>query len=146
MRPEELFLGAHEGWGVAQDPFGKILRRFRLTMVGAWSADHKALYLDETYAYVDGASYARHWVITTDERGRILGSDAREAARLRGRDDAEHGFSVVFDRSGGPDARYFEPVHRVRFVRVAEGEAVMVGRIWRWCAPIALTFAALRRV
>jgi hypothetical protein len=144
MTPETFFQGRLCGWGVARDPFGRVLRRFRLDMTGAWSEEHRALHLDETYSYIGGESYQRRWAIHSDEEGHILGHDALEIGRLRGRQTGAD-FQIVFDRPKQPGSRRSEPVHHVRFLEVTPDQALMVGKVRRWGVVIATTTAALMR-
>ena len=145
MTPEVFFQGRLTGWGVAQSPFGAILRRFQIEMEGSWSEEHRALYLDETYTYEQGASHQRRWAIHTDEEGHILGHDAMEAARLRGRQRGRD-FQVTFDRLNGLGPGLLEPVHIVRFVEVTDEHSLMLGKVRRWGVLIATTHVALRRL
>jgi hypothetical protein len=144
MTPETFFQGRLCGWGVARDPFGRILRRFHIEMTGAWSDEHRALHLDETYSYVGGERYQRRWEIHTDEEGHILGHDALEIGRLRGRQIGPD-FEILFDRPKKPGSRRSEPMHRVRFVEVSKDKSVMLGRVRRWGVTIATTHVALMR-
>jgi hypothetical protein len=145
VTPEAFFQGRLRGWGVARDPFGRILRRFGIEMAGEWSEEHRALHLDETYSYIGGESYQRRWAIHSDEQGHIVGHDALQIARLRGRQMGSD-FQIVFDRPKQPGSRFSEPIHIVRFVDVAPGESLMLGKVRRWGVIIATTHVALRRL
>ena len=145
MTPEEFFQGRLVGWGVVNNPFGVILRRFQIQMEGSWSEEHRALHLDETYTYEGGDSHQRRWAIHTDEQGHILGHDAIEAARLRGR-RLGRDFQVTFDRLRGFGPQLLEPVHVVRFVEVDKEKSLMLGKVRRWGVMIASTYVALRRI
>jgi hypothetical protein len=145
VTPEAFFQGRLNGWGAARDPFGRILRRFTIEMSGQWSEEHRALHLDETYSYIDGASHQRRWAIHTDEQGHIVGHDAMQVARLRGRQMGMD-FQIVFDRPKQPGSRLNEPIHIVRFVDVAPDRSLMLGRVRRWGVTIATTHVALLRL
>jgi len=145
VRLEVFLQGRLEGWGVARDPFGRILRRFRIEMDGVWSEEHRAIHLDETYTYVGGPRRQRHWAIHTDEQGHIRGHDAVEAARLTGVQKGND-FELRFDRLLTRPSRWTEPVHIVQFLEVADGETLMLGRVRRWGVVIATTHVALRRI
>jgi hypothetical protein len=144
VTPETFFQGRLCGWGAARDPFGRILRRFTLEMQGVWSEEHRALHLDETYSYVGGESFHRRWAIHTDAQGHIVGHDALEIGRLRGRQMGRD-FRIVFDRPKRPGSRRSEPTHHVRFVEITPDQSLMLGRVRRWGVVIATTHVALER-
>jgi hypothetical protein len=144
MTPETYFQGRLCGWGVARNPFGRILRRFKIEMSGAWSEEHRALHLDETYSYIGGATFQRRWAIHTDQQGYILGHDAMQTARLRGRQMGLD-FQIKFDRPKQPGSLRSEPVHTVRFVEVTNDQSLMLGVVRRWGVVIATTHVALQR-
>lgn len=142
----EMFLqGSLQGWGVARDPFGRILRRFQIEMHGVWSDEHRAIHLDESYTYVGGPKRQRRWTVHTDEQGHILGHDAVEAARLVGLQKGVD-FELRFDRLQTERSRWMEPVHIVQFLEVGDAETLMLGRVRRWGIVIATTHVALRRI
>ena len=144
MTPEVFFQGRLVGWGVARDPLGRVLRRFQIEMAGAWSEEHRALHLDETYSYVGGETHQRRWVVHSDEQGHIIGHDALEVGRLRGRPVGPD-FQLTFDRPKQPGSRRSEPVHHVRVVEVTPGRSLMLGRVRRFGFVIATTHVALMR-
>ncbi len=143
MTPEQFFTGETTGFGVVRSRRGKVLRRFTLEMRGEWSPDHRALHLDETYTYVGGGSFQRRWAIHTDEQGFILGHDALEVARLRGRQRGAD-FRIVFDRRKRPLGR-FDPPQVVDFIEAGPGRAILFGRARLFGLTIATIHAALRR-
>jgi len=145
LTPETFFQGRLAGWGVACDPFGRILRRFHIEMIGEWSEEHRALHLDETYSYIGGESFQRRWAIHTDEQGHIIGHDAMQVARLRGRQRGDNDLQVIFDRPRQPGSRFSEPIHRVRIVEVTPSQSLMLGKVKRWGVIIARTSVALQR-
>ncbi len=144
MVPEQFFLGRLTGVGAVQSFTGKILRRFTVEMSGEWSEEHRALHLDETYTYIGRDDvFQRSWAIHTDEQGFILGHDALQAARMRGRQRGQD-FRIVFDRPrhpGGP----MEPPHIIDFVEITQTTAMMIGRISMFGFPLARVHAALTR-
>ncbi len=146
MTPETFFLGHFTGWGVVIGPFGRVLRRFELTMHGVWSEEHRALHLDETYAYVEGKTFERRWALHSDADGHITGHDAFEAARLRGR-PLNGAIELRFDRP--PALRRAGGLRRttqvLRLVEVSPARIVMTGRVVRFGLTIARVQAALMR-
>ena len=55
------FAGQTKAWGMFQDPFGRIKRRFTVDIVGTVEGDQ--LTLEESFSYHDGESQQRTWVI-----------------------------------------------------------------------------------
>ncbi len=145
MTPEAFFQGRLRGWGVARDPFGRILRRFAIEMTGEWSDEHRALHLDETYSYIGGETFQRRWAIHTDEQGYIFGVDAMETARMRGR-QIGNDFQITFDRPRRPGGRLRDAVQVVRFIEVTPNDSLMIGQALWMGLPIASVHAALQRV
>ena len=145
MTPETFFQGHLKGWGVVKDLFGRIPRRFTIDMTGEWSQEHRALHLDETYAYVNGETFQRRWAIHTDELGHIIGHDALEVARMQGRQQGQD-FEIVFDRARRPGSRFNSVTQIVRFVEVTPDHALMIGRVLRFGVTAATLHAALHRV
>ncbi len=118
MIAEQFFVGRITGFGVVRSFSGKVLRRFTIEFRGEWQEEHRALHLDETYTYVGGGTFERSWAIHTDDEGFLLGADALQAARLRGRQRGQD-FRLVFDRPrrpGGP----LEPPQIVDFIEITE--------------------------
>lgn len=145
MTPRQFFEGRLRGYGVVRSLTGRILRRFEVEMLGVWSEEHRALHLDETYRYLGGPeAFHRRWAIHTDEEGYILGHDALEVARLRGRQRGED-FRLVFDRQHSPVRRMFDPPQVVDFVAVGPDEFMMIGRAQVLGFPVASIHAAIRR-
>ncbi len=113
-------------------------------MTGEWSDEHRALHLDETYAYIDGPTHQRRWAIHTDEQGHIIGYDALEVARMRGRQSGVD-FEIIFDRPRSPGSRFNSVTQIIRFVEVTPDQAMMVGRVLRFGMTVATLHAALKR-
>lgn len=145
MRPEEFLTGRLTGFGCVQGLTGKVLRRYTVEVTGVWSEEHRALHVDETYAYVGREErFHRSWVVHTDEQGFILGHDAHQAARWRGRTEGEDVRSV-FDRPRRPGGRP-EMKQVVRFVRISDSQVMMVGRMSFLGLTVATTHTALTRI
>ena len=141
---EQFFTGRLSGFGVVTGLSGKVLRRFDVQLNGEWSEEHRALHLDETYTYLGGETLTRNWAIHTDEEGFVLGIDANQAARLRGRARGMD-FRLIFDRPkrpGGP----LELSQVVDFFDVGQGQAVMKGRVTLFGLTLATTQSFVKRV
>lgn len=141
---EDFFTGRLSGFGVVTGLSGKVLRRFDVHTIGEWSEEHRALHLDETYTYVGGETLVRNWAIHTDEEGFVIGVDASQAARLRGRSRGRD-FRLIFDRPrrpGGP----LELSQVVDFIEVGPGQAVMLGKVKLAGLTLATTHSFLKRL
>jgi len=64
LKIENYFQGKSKAWGVFQDRFGKVRRRFVVDIQGDWDAENKVLILTEDFQYDDGATEQRVWTIT----------------------------------------------------------------------------------
>ena len=53
--------GKTRAWGVFEDRFGRLRRRFDVEMNGAWRGTN--FVLDERFVYDDGRSEMRQWVV-----------------------------------------------------------------------------------
>lgn len=69
---EEFFSGPIKGWGVVQDPKGRVLQRFDVVMEGRWEGDTGIL--DEQFVYYDGRRQHRIWTITRHADGTYSGA------------------------------------------------------------------------
>jgi len=145
MTPTDILTGDITGFGCVQGMTGRVLRRYTVQLKGVWSEEHRALHLDETYVYLgrEDEPFHRSWVLHTDEEGFVLGYDAHQAARLRGRQEGQD-LKLVFDRPVRPGGR-MEPRQIVRFVRISPTQLMMVGRMVVFGVPIATTHTALTR-
>lgn len=145
MTPEQFLSGRLKGFGCVQGPTGRVLRRYTVELHGVWSDEHRALHLDETYIYRgrEDDPQKRSWVVHTDEEGFVLGQDALQAARLRGRMDGED-LRMVFDRPSRPGGRTISR-QTVRLVTVGPDRIMMLGRLLRFGVPVASMHTALIR-
>jgi len=146
MTPEEFLSGRLTGFGCVQGLSGRVLRRYTVELNGAWSDEHRALHLDETYTYVgrENEVFRRSWVVHTDEQGFVVAHDAHQAARFRGRMVGPD-LRVIFDRPVQPGGR-MEPRQIVRFVEISPTQVMMVGRVVFLGLPLATTHTALTKV
>ncbi len=71
MMPCDLtrfFHGRATAWGVFEDRFGQVKRRFQIALVGQWDGD--TFRLHETFRYDDGEEEERVWNLTPSSDGR----------------------------------------------------------------------------
>lgn len=72
LRIEEYFLGETIAWGMFQDRFGKVQKRFKVLMNGRM--EDNTLILDEDFIYTDGTQSKRIWTVTVLGNGRYEGT------------------------------------------------------------------------
>ncbi|MEO1329433.1 MAG: DUF3833 domain-containing protein [Pseudomonadota bacterium] len=86
LAPERYFDGRLEGWGVFQDRFDDVRRRFKVDIVGRW--DGETLTLDEDFVYEDGSTEKRVWRLTKTGpdtwRGEAAGVVGEATGRVAG--------------------------------------------------------------
>ncbi len=63
LKIEEYFTGQTKAWGVFQDRFGKVRRRFEVDINGTWDEKTQTLKLVEDFNYDDGETEQRIWTI-----------------------------------------------------------------------------------
>jgi len=61
--------GAASAWGIFQDRFGTVRRRFEVDMNGVWNGG--VFELHEQFAYDDGGTESRVWFVTPGEGGKF---------------------------------------------------------------------------
>ena len=61
FEPTSFFEGRTSAWGLFEDRFGRVRRRFRVEMSGRWH--DRAFHLDESFTYDTGDCETRTWRI-----------------------------------------------------------------------------------
>lgn len=61
--------GKTRAWGIVEDRFGRIQRKFSLEMHGHWQGD--VFHLDESFRFDDGEEDSRTWLVTPGKNGRF---------------------------------------------------------------------------
>jgi len=56
------FTGPIKAWGIIQEPSGKVVSKFDVTMHGSWKGDVGTL--NEEFSFYDGSKQERVWTIT----------------------------------------------------------------------------------
>lgn len=67
----EYFNGTVHAWGQVQDRSGKVIKRFKVTLVGVWQGDQGVL--TEDFVFADGSKQQRIWRLTDLGQGRYEG-------------------------------------------------------------------------
>jgi hypothetical protein len=143
--PESYFLGRTEGAGVVRDPFGRIVRRCRITTSGAFSAAQQAVRFDEVFAYDDGEVDTWRWVMQAGRDGRYVAAEAKAGGGLSGErhgDDYVLSFRRPVGRAKGP----LTPHYRARFTLLSPELALKRTDVSLFGVPIGSLSAVHRRV
>lgn len=80
-----FFAGRTHAWGLFQDRFGKVRRRFTVTIDGAWTGDE--FVMDEAFRYNDGTTERRIWRIRPQTDGRFAARADGVVGEAAGRSD-----------------------------------------------------------
>ena len=81
---EEYFDGKTVAYGQFKDRFGTVRRRFKVEIDGTW--DGEQLRLNERFAYADGSSETRNWVLTKTGPDDWVGTAEGVQGEARGRE------------------------------------------------------------
>lgn len=69
--PQDYFNGKMTAYGMVKDRGGKVVRRFKGTLIGSW--DEKGVgTLDEFFVYDDGETQKRIWTLTPNGEDRFI--------------------------------------------------------------------------
>ncbi|WP_375057777.1 DUF3833 domain-containing protein [Zobellella sp. DQSA1] len=71
---ERFFEGELVAYGMVQDRSGKVLRRFKVDMIGRWDGNEGVL--EEDFVYDDGETQRRIWYLEKGPGGRYGGTAA----------------------------------------------------------------------
>ncbi|MEM7651447.1 MAG: DUF3833 domain-containing protein [Pseudomonadota bacterium] len=74
LRIEDYFQGETKAWGIFQERFGKVRRRFTVDIVGTWDEAEQTLKLVEDFDYDDGEKEQRIWTINKTGENTYTGS------------------------------------------------------------------------
>jgi hypothetical protein len=70
----KFFAGRTVAWGIFEDRFGRLRRRFNVEMRGAWNGSQ--FQLDEAFTYDTGETETRTWMVTPGSDGRFTATCA----------------------------------------------------------------------
>ncbi len=61
LKLENFFSGEISAWGLFEDPFGIVRKRFTCKIIGTWNKKSKILNIEENFLYDDGIREYRNW-------------------------------------------------------------------------------------
>jgi len=79
--------GRTTAWGIFEDRFGRVRRRFKVEMTGEWR--NMAFYLDETFKFDDGSEETRCWRVVPGASGEFTATCSDCVGTAQGRCDAD---------------------------------------------------------
>jgi hypothetical protein len=145
FEPESFFLGRTEGAGVVRDPFGRIVRRCRVTTEGAYSAGQGALRFDEIFTYDDGEVDVWRWAMQAGRDGRYIAAEAKAGAGIAGEQRGGE-YMIGFRRPLGRASGVLAPHYQSRFTLLAPDIALKRADVSLFGLPLGQLSAIHRRV
>lgn len=123
------FEGRTRAWGIFEDRFGRVRRRFSVVMDGRWQGD--TFVIDEEFVYDTGESEYRSWKVTPQGEGQFRARAADCIGEAIGRSDAEHihmTYKLRLQMTGRTLVVDFDD----RIYRMGEGRAVNRATMSKW--------------
>ncbi len=71
--PQDYFNGPMTAYGMVKDRNGKIIRRFKGTLIGSWDENGTGT-LDESFVYDDGETQKRVWTLKPSGQKQFIGT------------------------------------------------------------------------
>ncbi|HTX50608.1 MAG TPA: DUF3833 family protein [Caulobacteraceae bacterium] len=144
FQPEAFFLGRTEGAGVVRDPFGRVVRRCRITTVGSLDAAHGVIRLEEMFTYEDGEVDTWRWAMSPSRDGRYVAAEIKAGAGIAGE---RHGADYVlsFRRPYGPARGLLAPRFETRFTMLSQEIVLKRARVHLFGLPLGELTAVHRR-
>lgn len=121
--------GRTMAWGIFQDRFGRVRRRFTVDMTGRW--DGRAFYLDETFTYDDESRESRVWRIEPTEQGRFSATCA-DCVGVANGDCSSDAIRMTYTFRLKIDGREYHVEIDDRIYRVADRIAVNRAIMRKW--------------
>lgn len=145
FRPEAFFIGRTVGAGVVHDPFGRLVRRCRITTRGAAIAGRGAIRFEEELVYDDGEVDLWRWVMSPGRDGRYVAAEARAGAGITG--EVRGGdYQLSFRRPVGQAAGWLAPRFSTRFTLLSPDLVLKRASVSLFGAPLGRLFATHRRI
>lgn len=145
FRPELFFLGRTEGAGVVRDPFGRLIRRCRITTHGAELTGRAAIQIEERFLYDDGELDVWRWVISPSRDGRYVAAEARAGAGIAG--EVRGGeYHLTFRRPVGRASGWLSPRFATCFTQLSPDLALKRAKVGLLGVPLGALLAVHRRV
>lgn len=121
--------GRTRAWGIFQDRFGRVRRRFTVDMTGRWEGH--AFYLDENFTYDDDSHESRVWRVEPMEPGRFSATCADCVGTAHG-DCGPDAIRMTYTFRLKIDGREFHVELDDRIYRVGDRIAVNRATMRKW--------------
>jgi hypothetical protein len=145
FRPEEMFVGAFEGWGVMETPLGALQKRYVVEAKGHLTAAG-AISFSETWRFDDGHVDQLTWAIRRTDAGDYEGSEPRVDGTAEGQVDG-FGFRWRYTReTPQPDGKSLKLNFDDWFWRIDARVMIARGTAGRLGLPFAVAHVTYRRL
>ena len=124
-----LLEGHTRAWGLFEDRFGRVRRRFLVDMHGHWEGDR--FVLDERFAYDTGDVESRTWVVTPEGPGRFSATCPDCVGVARGQGDRDS-IRMTYDFRLKLQSRTLTVSFDDRIYRMDDRRAVNRARMSKW--------------
>lgn len=142
FRPEVFFLGRTEGWGVARNPMGRVVRRCRVVTDGRLDEAYQAIHFDEVFSWDDGENDEWRWAMTRGLNGDYVAAEALAGAGIQGRYDGGD-YVLSFRRPIKPNGP--RPRFTTRFTLISSEVVLKTVRVSVFGLPVGYMSAFHRR-
>lgn len=144
FRPEAFFVGRTEGAGVVRDPFGRLIRRCRVTTQGAFLPDRGAIRFEEEFVYDDGDVDVWRWAMSPGRDGRYVAAEEKAGAGITGERRGSD-YRLSFRRPVGKARGLFAPTFETSFTLLSPDLALKRVKLSLFGLPIGSLTAVHRR-
>lgn len=134
--------GRSFAWGVFEDRFGNVRRRFTVELTGRWQS--KAFYLEERFTYEDGSRETRVWRVTPTGGGQFSATCPDCVGTALGRSDADS-IRMSYRFRLKLNAREIEVDFDDRIYRIGDGLAVNRATMSKWGVTLGNVSLFFRR-
>jgi hypothetical protein len=145
FQPEVYFLGRTEGAGVVRNPFGRVVRRCRITTEGFLSPPHGSIRIEEVYAYDDGEVDIWRWAMSPSRDGRYVAAEAKAGAGITGERQGPD-YVLSFRRPVGRAKGPLAPRFATRFTQLTPDLALKRAQVSLFGLPLGELTAVHRRI
>ena len=134
--------GPSSAWGVFEDRFGKLRRRFTIELLGRWQDE--VFHLEEQFTYDDGMRETRVWHVTPTGNGRFTATCADCVGTAHGTCDADT-IRMAYRFRLKIDAREINVDFDDRIYRIGDGVAVNRASMSKWGVKLGQVSLFFRR-
>lgn len=136
--------GRSVAWGIFEDRFGKVKRRFQISLVGSWNGPR--FELRESFQFDDGAVEERVWVLEPSSDGRSFVGTCGDAVGIASGEVSEGAAAMRYTFRLKLNDRTINLVFHDRFFPI--GDRVMINRtkVSKWGLKVGEITAVFQRL